>query len=99
MRAAWSLRGSKAMGSRSRFGLAALAVAALMLLAAGGIAVAARSSHHHIFHGKRSRLSAAEIRRLSANATRHSIIIFRNQLVGLPARPGRDARARASAAS
>ncbi len=87
------------MRFRTRFGLAALAVAALMSLAAGGIAVAARSSHHHVFRGKRSRLSAAEIRRLSANATHDSIIIFKNQLVGLPARPGRSARARAGAAS
>ena len=87
------------MGSRSRFGLAALAAVVLMSLAAGGIAVAARSSHHRIFHGKPSRLSAAQVRRLSANATHHSIIIFKNHLLGLPARPGKDARARAAAAS
>ncbi|MBV9002133.1 MAG: S8 family serine peptidase [Solirubrobacterales bacterium] len=70
-----------------------------MSLAVGGIAVAARSSHHHVFRGKRSVLSAAEIRRLSAHATHHTIIIFKNQLSNLPARPGRSARARASAVS
>jgi subtilisin family serine protease len=83
----------------SRFRLAALiAVGSLSLLAAG-IAVAAGSSHHHVFRGKRSILTAAEVRRLSANATHHSIIILKNQLSNLPARPGKSARARASAAS
>ncbi len=42
-------------------------------------------------------MTAAEIRRLSADATEHSIIIFRNQFPNLPAR-GRTAVARASAA-
>ena len=84
----------------SRFRLVALAsVAVVLSLTAGGIAVAARSSHHHVFRGKRSILTAAQVRRLSAGATHHSIIIFKNQLSNLPARPGRSARARASAAS
>src|SRR6516164_7586320 len=85
---------------RSHFRLAALlTVIGVLSLTATGIAVAARSSHHHVFRGKRSILTAAQVRRLSANATHHSIIIFKNQLSSLPARPGRDARARASAAA
>ncbi|MBV9918869.1 MAG: S8 family serine peptidase, partial [Solirubrobacterales bacterium] len=84
----------------SRFRLVALVALALVLsLTAAGIAVAARSSQHHVFRGRRSVLTAAEIRRLSAGATHHSIIVFKNQLSNLPARPGRSARARASAAS
>jgi subtilisin family serine protease len=84
----------------SRYRLTALvAVCGVLSLAAAGIAAAARSPHHPVFRGKRSILSAAEIRRLSADATHHSIIIFKNQLSNLPARPGRYARARASAAS
>jgi subtilisin family serine protease len=87
------------MSSR-RFRLAAsVAVGVVVSLTAAGIAVAARSSHDHVFRGKRSILTAAEVRRLSANATHRSIIIFKNQLSNLPARPGRYARARASAAS
>ena len=85
---------------RSHFRLAALlTVIGVLSLTATGIAVAARSSHHHVFRGKRSILTAAQVRRLSANATHHTIIIFKNQLSSLPARPGRDARARASAAA
>src|SRR6516225_4970337 len=85
---------------RSHFRLAALlTVVGVLSLTATGIAVAARSSHHHVFRGKHSILSAAQVRRLSADATHHTIIIFKNQLASFPARPGRDARARASAAA
>lgn len=83
----------------SRIRLAALVVVGIAVSLTAGIAVASRLSHRHVFRGKRSVLTAAEVRRLSANATHHSIIIFKNQLSNLPARPGRYARARASAAS
>ena len=57
---------------RSHFRLAALlTVIGVLSLTATGIAVAARSSHHHVFRGKRSILTAAQVRRLSANATHH----------------------------
>jgi subtilisin family serine protease len=85
------------MRNWSRFRLAGLLVLVVSLgLAAGGMA-AAGARHHRVFRGKRSVLSAAEIRRLSAGAKRREIIIFRDQLTGLPARK-RTARARASAA-
>ncbi len=81
------------MRSRSRSLVALLA--GLLALAVGGVALAAGSSHQ-VVRGGRSVLSAAEVRRLSAGATHHSIIIIRNQLSNLPAR-ARTARARASA--
>src|SRR5262249_9605459 len=77
------------MSSRSRFRLIALlAIAVLVPLTAAGIAVAARGLHSHkhvVFHGKRSRLTAAQVKRLSAKADKRSIIIFKNQLGRLPA--------------
>jgi subtilisin family serine protease len=82
------------MGSRIRLTVVLTAVGGL--LAIGGIAVAAGSRQHQVFRGKRSVLTAAEVHRLSADATKHSIIIFKNQLSSLPAR-GRTAHARASA--
>ena len=84
------------MRFRSRSWVTALFTAAGFAFAVGGVALAAGSTHH-VFRGHRSVLSAAEVRRLSAGATHHSIIIFRNQLANLPAR-GRITRARASAA-
>jgi subtilisin family serine protease len=87
------------MGSGSRFRLAILlGTAVLLTLAAGGIAVAGGLRHHsrHVFHGKRSALSAADVRRLSSGARHRSIIIFRNQLTNLPARRA-NARVRANA--
>ncbi len=60
--------------------------------------MAASSHHHRVFGGKRTVLTAAQIRRLSAGAKKRTIIIFKNQLSGLPAR-GHTAKARASAAS
>jgi hypothetical protein len=95
------------MSSRSRFRLVALlATAALVPLTAGGIALAAhgtftRAKQHHVarhtFHGTRSLLSAAQVKRLSAKADKRSIIIFKNQLGRLPATRS-NTRARASAA-
>jgi subtilisin family serine protease len=87
------------MGSGSRFRLAILlGIAVLLSLAAGGIAVASGLRHqsHHVFRGKRSALSATEVRRLSSGARHRSIIIFRNQLTNVPARRA-NARVRASA--
>ena len=95
------------MSSRSRFRLVALlATAVLVPLTAGGIALAAhgtllRAKHHRAqhrtFHGTRARLSAAQVKRLSAQADKRSIIIFRNQLGRLPATRS-NTRARVSAA-
>ena len=86
------------MSARSRFRLAALlAAVGLVSLTAGGIALAAHSRNHHVIRGARSRLSAAEIKHLSAAADKRSIIIFKNQLGRVPA-TARNARARAAAA-
>src|SRR6185312_2254919 len=95
------------MSSRSRFRLVALlATAVLVPLTAGGIALAAhgtllRATHHRAqhrtFHGTRPRLSAAQVKRLSAQADKRSIIIFKNQLGRLPATRS-NTRARVSAA-
>src|SRR5436305_13870760 len=91
------VEGLLAMRNWSRFRLAGLLVlVASLALAAGGLA-AVGSRQHRVFRGKRSVLSAAEIRRLSAGAKRREIIIFKDQLTGVPARR-RTARARASAA-
>jgi Subtilase family len=81
------------MGFRSHV---RFAVAGLVLLAVTGVAAAAVSRHHRVFHGKRSVLTAADVRRLSAGVRHPSIIIFRNQLPSLPAR-GVFARERARA--
>ena len=83
------------MRSRSRR-LALFAAAGLLPIAISGTAAAA-GSPHQVFHGTRSVLSAAQVRRLSANATDRSIIIFKNQLASLPAKGG-TARMRARAA-
>ena len=86
------------MSARSRFCLAALLAAGVLVsLTAGGIALAAHTRSHHVFRGTRSRLSAAEIKRLSAQANKRSIIIFKNQLGRLPA-TARSSRARKAAA-
>jgi Subtilase family/Peptidase inhibitor I9 len=72
------------MRFRSRF---RFAIAGLLSLAISGVAVAAAAHHgRHLFHGKRSVLTAADVRRLSAGVKRPSIIIFKNQLANLPAR-------------
>lgn len=81
------------MGFRSRVRMVALlATAVLVALTAGGIAAAARFTPNRAhapkrltFHGKRSRMTAAQIRRLSAAADKRTIIIFKNQLGRLPA--------------
>ncbi len=86
------------MSSRSRFRLVALlATAVLIPLTAVGIAAAARSHNHHVFRGKKTLLTAAQIRRLSAGANKRTIIIFKNQLGRLPATRA-NTRARISAA-
>ncbi|MDA0159278.1 S8 family serine peptidase [Solirubrobacter ginsenosidimutans] len=68
------------------------------VLALGGAATAATSRHDHVFRGKRTVLSAADIKRLSAGTRRPSIIIFKNQLKNLPATASA-AAVRAKAAS
>src|SRR5215472_15227614 len=93
------LEGWDAMAFRFRLRLpAVLGVVAVLGLVAGGIAAAASSHHHRIFHGKRTVLTTAQIRRLSTGAKKRTIIIFKNQLTGLPARRG-TVKARAAAAS
>lgn len=86
------------MRLRSGFRLVAiLGTAALMPLAASGAAVAAHSPGR-VFKGTKSVLTAAQVERLAAHATHRSIIIFKNQLTGLPAR-GNTANARIQAAN
>ena len=77
--------------------VALLAAAGLLSMAMGGIA-AASPSPRHVFTGERSVLSAAEVTRLSADATHRSIVIFKNGLSGLPA-SGATASARIAAAN
>jgi hypothetical protein len=77
--------------------LALITAAGLLPLFISGTAVAA-SSPHHVFRGEHSRLTAAQVERLSANATKRSIIIFRNQLTSLPAK-GNTVRQRVNAAN
>ncbi len=86
------------MRFRSGLRLAAtLGTAALLPLAASGAAVAAHSPGR-VFKGTKSVLTAAQVERLAAHATHRSIIIFRNQLTGLPAK-GATANARIQAAN
>jgi subtilisin family serine protease len=86
------------MRLRSAFRLVAiLGTAALLPLAASGAAVAAHSPGR-VFKGTKSVLTAAQVERLAAHATHRSIIIFKNQLTGLPAR-GNTANARIQAAN
>jgi subtilisin family serine protease len=86
------------MRFRSGLRLAAvLGTAALLPLAASGAAVAAHSPGR-IFKGTKSVLTAAQVERLAAHATHRSIIIFKNQLTGLPAK-GATANARIQAAN
>jgi hypothetical protein len=86
------------MRGRSLASLGAfLAIAGLLPLCISGTA-GASASPRHAFTGSQSVLSAAEVARLSADATQHSIIIFKNQLPGLPAR-GVTASARIAAAN
>ena len=92
------------MRIRSRFRLSALLMTmGLVPLAMSGSAWATASAGHpqaghvHLFKGTRSKLTAAEVRRLSADAKDRSIIIFKNQLSAFPAR-GKTASMRAAAA-
>jgi hypothetical protein len=74
-----------------------LATAALLPLATGN-AAAAIQSPGIVAKGTTSVLTAAQVERLAAHATQRSIIIFRNQLTGLPAK-GATASARIQAAN
>jgi Subtilase family/Peptidase inhibitor I9 len=86
------------MRFRSGLRLAAtLGTAALLPLAASGAAVAAHSPGR-VFKGTKSVLTAAQVERLAARATHRSIIIFKDQLTGLPAK-GATASARIQAAN
>ncbi len=86
------------MRFRSGLRLAAtLGTAALLPLAASGAAAAAHSPGR-VFKGTKSVLTAAQVERLAAHATHRSIIIFKNQLTGLPAQ-GATASARIRAAN
>lgn len=76
---------------------AVLGTAGLLPLAASGAAAAAHSPGH-AFKGTKSVLTAAQVERLAAHATHRSIIIFKNQLTGLPA-SGATASARIRAAN
>src|SRR5215471_11212556 len=90
--------GTHTMRFRSGLRLTAvLGTAALLPLAASGAAVAAHAPAR-VFNGTRSVLTAAQAGRLAAHATHRSIIIFKNQLTGLPAR-GATASARVQAAN
>jgi len=82
---------------------ALLSVAGLLCLGISGTAAASGSPGHvstrfGTVSGKKSVLTAAEVAHLSADATHKSIIIFKNQLSGLPAR-GTTANERISAAN
>src|SRR5450755_2912151 len=66
--------------------LTALIAAVLLPVAMSGTALAAKSPSHRVFKGEHSVLTKAQVSRLSADATHHSIIIFKNQLSSLPAR-------------
>src|SRR5215475_13355978 len=76
----------------------ALAAAPLLALAVSGTATAATSPPGNVFGRTPSSLTAADVARLSANATQRSIIIFKNQLPTLPA-AGSTAAARVKAAN
>ena len=85
---------------RSRFSFRvgmALTGAVLLTLTVGG---PARAGHGpgQVFKGSPSTLSAADVARLSANANQRSIIVFKNQLTGLPA-SGSTASERVNAAN
>jgi subtilisin family serine protease len=72
---------------RSRFSFRvgmALTGAVLLTLTVGGPARAGQGPGQ-VFKGSPSTLSAADVAQLSANANQRSIIVFKNQLTGLPA--------------
>ena len=85
---------------RSRFSFRvgmALTGAVLLTLTIGGPARAGQGPGR-VFKGSPSALSAADVARLSANANQRSIIVFKNQLTGLPA-SGSTASERVNAAN
>jgi subtilisin family serine protease len=79
---------------------AALAAAAVLSLGIAGSAAAAGppGPPGHVLAGTPSALTAAQVAQLSADATHHSIIIFKNQLSSLPASSA-DVSARITAAN
>ena len=86
------------MRSRAGFRMGmALTGAVLLTLTIGGPARAGQGPGQ-VFKGSPSALSAADVAKLSANATQRSIIVFKNQLTGLPA-AGSTASERVSAAN
>src|SRR5262249_38706892 len=76
---------------------AVLGTTGLLPLAASGAAAAAHSPGR-VFKGTKSVLTKAQVEQLAAHATHRSIIIFKDQLRGLPAR-GATANARIQAAN
>jgi subtilisin family serine protease len=85
---------------RSRFSFRvgmALTGAVLLTLTVGGPARAGQGPGQ-VFKGSPSTLSAADVARLSANANQRSIIVFKNQLTGMPA-SGSTASERVNAAN
>jgi Peptidase inhibitor I9 len=82
------------MRFRSRL-LALIAAAGLIPLGLSGTAAAAQASTR-IVKAEQSLLTAAQVRQLAANATDHSIIVFKNQFPNLPLR-GTTMRQRVSA--
>ena len=86
------------MRSRSGFRVGvALAGAVLLTLTVGGPARAGQGPGQ-VFAGTPSKLSAADVARLSANANQRSIIVFKDQFPGMPA-SGSTASERVNAAN
>ncbi|HEY7282419.1 MAG TPA: S8 family serine peptidase [Actinomycetota bacterium] len=75
------------MRARPRRVVLATALALLPFAVTGNDAWASGSAFH-IRPGERSNLSAAQIRRLSRDATHRSIIVLKNQFAALPAKGG-----------
>lgn len=73
------------MRSRSGRRLLVLLAVGLLPLSVSG-AAAAHPPAHAVFKGTHSTLTAAQVERLAAHATRRSIIILKNQLSNLPAK-------------
>jgi hypothetical protein len=66
--------------------LTLIAAAGLILSGLGGTAAATAHSPARSAKGKQPVLTAAQVRRLAAHATDRSIVIFKSQFSGLPAR-------------
>jgi predicted 2-oxoglutarate/Fe(II)-dependent dioxygenase YbiX len=70
-------------------------MAVLIPAASGGSALAAPNSPIVVHRGQPTALSQADIQRLSASATKRSIVIFKNQHAEAPARVASARRAQA----